>query len=109
MTFWDQWEFIPLSEMSNLINSLLRNEVLTANEIRPKIGFKPHADPNADKLSNANMPGGNNAALDANGNLLEPGTEPDPPPDTTQPLFDQMNSILDKAFNDLGMSSDAKA
>ena len=113
-SFWDQWQFIPMSEMANLINSLLRNEVVTANEIRPKIGFKPHPDPNADKLSNANMPGGNNAALDASGNPV-PGTPdpnappaPDPnappAPDPNQPLFDEMNNILDGAAKELGVN-----
>jgi hypothetical protein len=106
MTFWDQWQFIPLSEMANLVNSLLRNEVITANEIRPKIGFKPHADPNADKLSNANMPGGNNAALDASGNPIpdtgvagDAGAAPDP----NEGLFNDLNSILDNASADLGV------
>jgi hypothetical protein len=87
--------------MANLINSLLRNEVLTANEIRPKIGFKPHPDPNADKLSNANMPGGNNAALDASGN---PVPDPTAPPADNTALFDEMNNILDGAFKDLGVN-----
>lgn len=110
MTFWDQWQFVPLSEMANLINSLLRNEVITANEIRPKIGFKPHPDPNANKLSNSNMPGGNNAALDANGNPVpDPGLDPvatdaPAPPDPNQALFDNMNQILDGAEKDLGVN-----
>lgn len=107
MTFWDQWQFIPLSEMANLVNSLMRNEAITANEIRPKIGFKPHPDPNADKLSNANMPGGNNAALDANGNPIpETPVAPDAgvAPDPNQALIDQMNEILDGAEKDLGVS-----
>jgi hypothetical protein len=103
MTFWDQWQFIPLSEMANLVNSLLRNEVVTANEIRPKIGFKPHADPNADKLSNANMPGGNNAALDANGAPISDAGVAGEADDPNQPLFDEMNSVLDNAAKDLGV------
>lgn len=106
MTFWDQWQFIPLGEMANLVNSLLRNEVVTANEIRPKIGFKPHADPNADKLSNANMPGGNNAALDANGApIVDTGVAGDTGvvEDPNAPLFDDMNKILDGAASDLGV------
>jgi len=109
LTYWDQWQFIPLSEMANLINALLRNEVITANEIRPKIGFKPHPDPNANKLSNSNMPGGNNAALDQNGDpIVDPAVDgTGVAPDATQPLFDEMNSILDKAFKDLGVDENA--
>lgn len=103
MTFWDQWQFIPLSEMANLVNALMRNEAVTANEIRPKLGFKPHTDPNANKLSNSNMPGGNNAALDASG---QPVVEPDVPAeeeDPNAPLFKEMNDILDGAFDELGV------
>jgi len=102
MTFWDQWQFIPLSEMANLINALLRNEVVTANEIRPKLGYKPHSDPNANRLSNANMPGGNNAALDENNNGIDDSQESEDP---NQPLFDEMNSILDGAEKDLGVDT----
>lgn len=100
MTFWDQWKFIPLSKMGELINSLSRNEILSANEIRPKIGYKPHSDPAANKLSNSNMPGGNAAALDAAG-----AAPPPPPPaeDPNQPLFDEMNRIIDNAEKDLNV------
>lgn len=115
MTFFDQWQFIPLSEMANLVNALMRNEAITANEIRPKIGFKPHPDPNADKLSNANMPGGNNAALDANGQPIpgtdpgaagtpEAGVAPDSGPDPNDALFKDLNGILDGAAKDLGVN-----
>jgi len=104
MTFWDQWQFIPLSSMGELINSLSRNEILSANEIRPKIGYKPHPDPAANNLSNSNMPGGNSAAQ---------GGAPVPPdapvtdvavPNPNQPLFDEMNNILDGAMKDLGVN-----
>lgn len=57
------------------------------------------------------MGGGNNAALDANGNPIpdpaavpDPNAVPAPPaPDPNQPLFDQMNQILDGASKDLGV------
>lgn len=109
MTFHDPWKFITLSDMANLINALSRNEIATANEIRPKIGLKPHSDPNANKLSNSNMPGGNNAALDANGNPIPQDTTGTPaaPEDPNQPLFDQMNEVLDQASIDLGVDLSA--
>lgn len=102
-SFWDQWQFIPLSEMADLINSLTRNEVVSANEIRPKIGFKPHPDPAANKLSNSNMPGGNAAAQ------ADAAAAPDAAgaADANQPLFDEMNNILDGAFKDLGVDENA--
>lgn len=99
IAFRDPWKSIPLSKMGELINSLSRNEVVTANEIRPKIGLKPHSDPNANKLINSNMPGGNAVA--------DPGaSQPEAPADNTA-LFDQMNGILDGAFKDLGVDENA--
>lgn len=56
MYFIDQFKLIPISVLGDLINSLSRNEILAANEIRQVIGYKPHSDPNADKLQNSNMP-----------------------------------------------------
>lgn len=106
MTFWDPFQLLPLSQIADIADKLSRNEILTPNEIRPKLGFKPHPDPNADKLSNSNMGGGNNAALDASGNPI-PDAPVEPPPDPNQPLFDQMNTILDGAFNDLGVDENA--
>lgn len=111
MTFWDPFQLLPLSAIADIADKLSRNEILTPNEIRPKLGFKPHSDPNANKLSNSNMGGGNNAALDANGNPIpdpaavpDPNAVPAPPaPDPNQPLFDQMNQILDGASKDLGV------
>ncbi len=101
MRFWDPFQLLPLSQIAEIADKLIRNEVLTANELRPKLGYKPSEDPNANKLGNPNMPGGNAAALDAAGG--PPPTDGSPPPaqDPNQPLFDEMNKILDNAQNDL--------
>ena len=104
MTFWDQWQFIPLSAMGELINSLSRNEILSANEIRPKIGYKPHPDPAANNLSNSNMPGGNSAAQGGAPVTPDAPVADVPAPNPNQPLFDEMNNILDGAMKDLGVN-----
>jgi hypothetical protein len=109
ITFWDPFQLLPLSQIADIADKLSRNEILTPNEIRPKLGFKPHSDPNANKLSNSNMGGGNNAALDSNGNpipdpALPPESPAPPAPDPNQPLFDEMNQILDNAEKDLGVN-----
>lgn len=52
----DPLKLIPLSELAEIVDKLLRNAAITANEIRPKIGFMPSSDPNANKLRNPNMP-----------------------------------------------------
>lgn len=106
MTFWDPFQLLPLSQIADIADKMSRNEILSPNEIRSKIGFVPHPDPNANNLSNSNMPGGNSAAQPP---APDPNAQPPVDPnaqqtDPNQPLFDQMNQILDGAFKDLGVS-----
>lgn len=54
--FKDPFRFVPVNQIADIANSFTRNEILTANEVRTIIGFKPAADPKADELRNANMP-----------------------------------------------------
>jgi hypothetical protein len=119
-TFWDSWQFIPLTTLAPLINALSRNEVVTANEIRAKIGFKPHSDPKANELINSNMPGGNQV-IDSNAPPGDPNAPPvdsNASPDGVDPAaaeqgaqdqaaIDEMNSLLDGAFTTLGVNPNA--
>lgn len=52
----DPLKLIPLSELSEVVDKLLRNAAVTANELRPKIGYMPSSDPRANELANPNMP-----------------------------------------------------
>lgn len=102
MTFWDPFQLMPLSQIAEIADKLLRNEVITANELRPKLGFKPHPDPQANVLRNPNMPTG-----DQPGQLV-PGSgqqqaETSPSNDSNESLFNEMEKILDDAFADLGI------
>jgi hypothetical protein len=54
--FRNSFKLVPLSEIAAIADALARNEILTSNELRQVLGFKPHDDPNADKLRNSNMP-----------------------------------------------------
>lgn len=56
MSFRDPFKLLPLSEIAEIADAFARNEILSSNEIRQLIGFKPVNDPNADKLRNSNMP-----------------------------------------------------
>lgn len=55
MYFRDPFSLVPLSELSELADKLTRNEIMSSNEIRQKIGLKPSNDPDADKLKNKNI------------------------------------------------------
>lgn len=54
--FRDPFKYVPLSQFSELVDKLARNEVMTANEIRQALGLPPSTDERADKLLNPNMP-----------------------------------------------------
>lgn len=52
----DPLKIIPIDELAEVADKLIRNAVVTANELRPKIGYRPSDQPGADKLANPNMP-----------------------------------------------------
>lgn len=56
LSFRDPFKFVPMSDIGDLADKLVRNEIVTSNELRGFIGLKPHSDPKADKLGNPNMP-----------------------------------------------------
>ena len=55
MTFFDPFKFVPTSKLPDLADKLVRNQILTSNEVRGIVGYKPSDDPNADKLQNPNI------------------------------------------------------
>ena len=53
--FRDPFKLVPVSEIAEIADKMTRNEIMTSNEIRQKIGMTPSKDPNADKLRNSNL------------------------------------------------------
>ncbi len=51
----DYFKLIPVSSLAEMADKFTRNEILSTNEIRTIIGYKPSDDPNADKLLNKNL------------------------------------------------------
>jgi len=51
----DPFKFVPVSELAKIADSFTRNEVLSSNEVRGIIGFKPSDEENADSLRNKNL------------------------------------------------------
>lgn len=56
MSFHNPFRLVPVSEVAKLGDTLLRNEILSPNEMRGIIGFKPSDQEGADDLRNPNMP-----------------------------------------------------
>ena len=55
MAFRDPFKLVPINNIAEIADKFTRNEILTSNEIRQIIGFKPSDDPKADQLVNSNI------------------------------------------------------
>jgi len=55
MYFKDAFSLVPANELANVADKFTRNEILTSNEVRSIIGYKPSKDPGADELRNKNI------------------------------------------------------
>ena len=53
--FRDPFKLVPVGEIAEISDKMTRNEIMTSNEIRQKIGMKPSTDPKADELRNSNL------------------------------------------------------
>lgn len=54
--FKDPFKLAPVSQIAEIADKFTRNEILSSNEVRQIIGYKPSDDPTADMLRNSNMP-----------------------------------------------------
>ncbi len=55
MYFRDAFKLVPVTELANIADKFTRNEIMSSNEIRSEIGYKPSNDPKADMLLNKNI------------------------------------------------------
>lgn len=53
--FRDPFKLIPANKIADYGDKLIRNQILSSNEMREALGRKPSDDPNADKLQNPNI------------------------------------------------------
>lgn len=65
----DPFKLVPVNNIADIADKFTRNEILSSNEVRSIIGFKPVDDPRADELRNKN--------LNANNDQLGPNPRKD--------------------------------
>lgn len=53
--FREPFKLVPVSQLADIADKFTRNEILSSNEIRAEIGYKPSDDPKADELRNKNI------------------------------------------------------
>jgi len=68
MAFQDPFRYLTVQQIAQLADVLSRNEILTGNEFRGALGFKPSSEPSADELRNKNL-------IDMNGQTEEEPVE----------------------------------
>lgn len=67
IAYRDPFKLVPVEKIAEMTDVFRRDQVLTSNEIRPKIGYPKSSDPLADKLSNPSI-------ADANQDTALPST-----------------------------------
>ena len=51
----DPFRLVPISNIADIADRFTRNEILSPNEVRGIIGFKPNDNPQSDELRNRNI------------------------------------------------------
>lgn len=81
----DPFKLVPINNIADIADKFTRNEILSSNELRGIIGFKPVDDPDADALRNKNL------------NVQEGQTNPIVSTETNEEAKDVNNSNRSKA------------
>ena len=99
--FNDVFSLIPVDSLADIADKFTRNEILTANEIRSVIGFKPSKDPKSDQLRNSNLNQASDSSMpvvDVDGNQIAPAPadaeQAESPTDQTGETADQSSDII---------------
>lgn len=53
--FTDPFKLVPVANLAEIADKLSRNEIMSSNEFRAKLGYKPSKDERADLLLNKNL------------------------------------------------------
>lgn len=86
MFFHDPFKLVPISNIADIADKFTRNEILSSNEVRAIIGFKPVDDERADELRNKNINQTSDGAPPVTTGQLPEEIEETPPADI--PLSD---------------------
>lgn len=94
MAFRNPFNLVPINNIAEIADKFTRNEILTSNEIRQIIGFKPSKDPKADELRNSNISQSkeDGSLGDVNENTLD---------QQENAMNSQTNNVMDSPISDL--------
>lgn len=80
--FRDPFKLMTIDKIADLGDKMIRNQIMTPNELRGIMGLKPAADPKADQLNNPNVPNDPTKSPPADP-TADPTTDPNAPPGVT--------------------------
>lgn len=63
MYFRNPFKLVPVSQIADIADKFTRNEVLSSNEVRSIVGYRPVNDPRANELRNKNLNQSNNQQM----------------------------------------------
>lgn len=87
--FRDPFRLVAINEIAEMADKFTRNEILSSNELRAEIGFRPVDDPRADELRNKNL----NEELPMDPMSTNPAEEP-MYDENGEPLYDEYGNPL---------------
>lgn len=90
MYFNNPFKLMTVKEIAESADSLGRNEIVTSNEFRQILGFKPSNDPKADELRNSNL----NHPEDEHTPAINPDQTNEDTEDSSQDVWDVPVSAL---------------
>lgn len=93
--FQDPFKLVPIADVAEVVDKFTRNEILTSNEFRQILGYRPSKDPNADKLRNSNMPQPDTGVAPDSSGAVPPAADTAQQDAIMNDLFDGLNSDID--------------
>lgn len=98
MAFRDPFKLVPINNIAEIADKFTRNEILTSNEVRQIVGFKPSDDPKADQLINSNISQAKQDATNPNPLASDVDNSTEEQTDSNS-LDDLMNSPISSIMN----------
>lgn len=86
MNFQDPFKYMTVNQIAQIVDTLSRNEVLTPNEFRVSLGYKPSSEPSANELRNKNLINPDDTFGEASGEEEVPVEETPPEVNSDTPL-----------------------
>lgn len=86
MNFQDPFKYMTVNQIAQIVDTLSRNEVLTPNEFRVSLGYKPSSEPSANELRNKNLINPDDTFGETSGEEEVPVEELPPEADPNVPL-----------------------